>query len=122
MAPAEVTVFKGHREFLVLSHWVCRFQGGRAHKNRDSPAAPGERSTLFLVTSEQCISDQDKRGLTSLDCDSVALGLLPPRTCLSPPQWVPSLENRAISLSAGLAVGALRRQSGGTAAQGTGPG
>ena len=38
-----------------------------------SPAVPWREKHTLLVTPEQCTSDRDSRGLTSLDCDPVAL-------------------------------------------------
>ena len=46
-----------------------------------SPAVPWRETHTLLVTPEQCISDQDRGGLTSLDCDPV---VLVPRPVSSP--------------------------------------
>ena len=99
---------KATREFLVLSLRVCRFQGGSVQETHASPAVPWREKHSLLVTPEQRTSDQDRGGLTSLDCDPVALV---PRPLSSPVGPQPRQQAHGSSgplYFAGLVVGAFR--------------
>ena len=97
-----------HLSFNTYYQVTVRFQGGSVQETHASPAVPWREKHSLLVTPEQRTSDQDRGGLTSLDCDPVALV---PRPVSSPvgPQPRQQAHGSSGPLSfAGLVVGAFR--------------